>query len=184
MYSLNKHKLGKKEILLRQDRKLFHTNDLALLWKITNQNTLHTTIRRYLKNKTLLPIHKGFYSVAPFTQIDPLVLGSAFLHHYAYLSTESILVKVGIVAQVIPVITFVANVSKRFKLKEVDYLARQMKSKYLYNTAGVVQKKGYHQAIPERAVADLLYYNPRYHFDNDRAIDWEKVKQIQKEVGF
>jgi hypothetical protein len=36
----------------------------------------------------------------------------------------------------------------------------------------------------ERAVADLLYFNSNYYFDNKKRIDWKKVKKIQKEVGY
>jgi hypothetical protein len=34
-------------ILLSQDRRVFRTSDLAVLWQITSKNTLLTTIRRY-----------------------------------------------------------------------------------------------------------------------------------------
>ena len=184
MYSLNKSKPDKKRALLKQDRKLFHTNDLALLWKITNKNTLYTTIKRYKKSGVLTHIHKGFYSVAPLSQIDPITLGASFIHNYAYLSTESILAKEGVIAQTVSVITLVSNSSKKFKLQNTDYLVRQMKDSYLYNTSGIIQKTHYFEAILERAVADLLYYNPNYYFDNKKIIDYDKVEKIKKEVGF
>lgn len=184
MYSLNQPKLDKKSILLKQDRKIFHTNDLALLWDITNKNTLYTTIKRYKKSGTLIPIHKGFYSVIPLSQVDPITLGIAFLHRYAYLSTESILAREGVIAQSISAITFISNTSKRFKLQDTHYLVRQMTDQYLYNTGGIIKKNHHHEATLERAVADLLYYNPNYYFDNKNLVDWDKVKKIQKEVGF
>ena len=40
----------KIDVLLKQDQKVFHTQDLALLWGIINKNTLYTTIKRYLVN--------------------------------------------------------------------------------------------------------------------------------------
>jgi len=36
----------------------------------------------------------------------------------------------------------------------------------------------------ERAVADILYFNPTYYFDAHNIIDWTKVKNIQKEIGY
>jgi len=184
MNSLNRRKPDKKSILLKQGQKLFHTNDLALLWDITNKNTLYSAIRRYKKDGTLIPIHKGFYSVMPLSQLDPVVLGAAFLHRYVYLSTESVLAREGVITQAIPALTFVSNITKKFKLGEVSYVVRQMADQYLYNTGGVIKKDHHYEATLERAVADLLYYNPTYHFDNENLIDWDRVKEIQKEVGF
>lgn len=170
--------------MLKQSQKLFHTKDLALLWGITNKNTLYSAIRRYKKDGTLIPIHKGFYSVMPLSQLDPVVLGAAFLHRYAYLSTESVLAREGVIAQTIPALTFVSNTTKTFKLGENHYTVRQMADRYLYNTCGIIKKDHHYEAALERAVADLLYYNPNYYFDNQDLIDWDRVKKIQKEVGF
>lgn len=36
----------------------------------------------------------------------------------------------------------------------------------------------------ERAVADMMYFNPHYHFDNRKIINWKKVKEIQKAIGY
>ena len=182
MYSLNKP--DKKNILLKQGRKLFHTNDLALLWNITNKNTLYTAIRRYKESGILIPIHKGFYSVMPLSRLDPVALGIAFLHSYAYLSTESILAREGVIAQAVSAITLVSNTSKRFKLEDTDYVVRQMKSRYLYNNCGIARKNDHYEATLERAIADILYYNPNYYFDNKNLVDWKKVKKIQKELEF
>lgn len=184
MYRLNEHKPDKKGILLKQRQKLFHTNDLALLWNITNKNTLYTAVKRYKKDGTLIPIHKGFYSAVPLSQLDPVVLGMAFLHRYTYLSTESVLAREGAIAQAIPALTLVSNITKNFKLGENHYTVRQMADQYLYNTCGIIKRGDYYEATLERAVADLLYYNPKYHLDNQNLIDWDKVKKIQKEVGF
>ena len=59
-----------------------------------------------------------------------------------------------------------------------------MKDDFLFNEAGVIEKNNIKQAILERAVADIIYYNPNYHFDASSLINWKKVKKIQKEVGF
>ena len=184
MYKLNNRNPDKKGVLLKQERKLFHTNDLALLWGITNKNTLYTTIKRYKQSGVLIPIHKGFYSVVPLAELDPIVLGISYLHNFAYLSTETILVREGIIAQTIPAITLVSSATKKFDLVGNYYVVRKMKEEFLHNDLGIVQKNGYQEATVERAVADLLYFNPRYHFDNRELIEWEKVKHIQKEVGF
>lgn len=180
MYRINRSKPEKINSLLKQERKLFHTQDLALIWNINNKNTLYTTIKRYIKNGVLIPIHKGFYSVVELNKIDPVELGTGYLHQYAYLSTESVLVEHGIIAQDIPYFTLVSGISKKFDLGKNSYLVRQMQEKFLYQDSGIQNKK----ASLERAVADLLYFNPKYHLDGRKLIDWDKVHFIQKEVGF
>lgn len=170
--------------LLKLDRKIFHTADLALLWGITNKNTLYTTIKRYVQKGVLLPIHKGFYATVPLSQIDPVNLGVGFLHTYAYLTTESVLASHGVISQIPQAITLVSSLSKKFTIGSLSFLSRCLKSKFLYQTEGVEDKNGVFVARLERAVADMLYFNPKYYFDNPGIINWQKVKSIQKEVGY
>lgn len=172
------------DALIKQERKLFHTRDLALIWGIENSNTLYTLIKRYLKKGVLIPIHKGFYSTLPLEKINPIVLGISFLHQFAYLSCESILGQEGVIFQQSPYITLVSSVSKKFAVGNHQFWVRKMKDEFLYHPAGLKQENDCQKATLERAVADLLYFNPNYHFDNSKVVDWKKVKLIQKEVGF
>lgn len=176
MYRINK--------LVKLNRKIYHTNDLAILWKITNKNTLYTTIKRYVKKGILISIYKGLYLTIPLSEIDPQELGKAIIHEYTYLSTESVLFQNGLISQVNYSFTFVAGKSKKITVKDISFLYRRLKDEFLLNPAGIENRDGLLMASPERAVADMLYFNPNYHFDLTRAINWSKVKQIQKEVGY
>jgi predicted transcriptional regulator of viral defense system len=184
MYRINKRDTSKLTVLFQQEGKLFHTNDLALLWGITNKNTLYTTITRYLKRGVLFPIQKGFYATSDPVVFEPVKLGIAYLHQYAYLSTETVLAEAGVINQTVPHITLVSSISKKFKLGSYSYFVRQMKERFLQQTTGIVMVDGYQKATVERAVVDLLYFNPCYHFDGTRLLDWKKIKKIQKELGF
>jgi predicted transcriptional regulator of viral defense system len=170
--------------LIKLDRKIYHTNDLALLWNITNKNTLYTTIKRDVQKGVLLPIYKGLYSTVPLSQLDPLELGKAIIHRYTYLSTESVLARAGVIAQAIYVFTFVSDRPKKATVESMSFLFRQLKDKYLNNPTGVINQNGVFIATTERAMADMLYFNPKYHFDVPESIDFKKVKFIQKEVGY
>ena len=55
---------------------------------------------------------------------------------------------------------------------------------YLYNNVGIYIKNNQRIASTERAVADMIYFNPKYHFDGENIIDWEKVKEIKKQIGY
>lgn len=174
----------KLQLLLKNPRNLFHTRDLSLLWGVKNENTLHTSIKRYIQKGVLLRIQKGFYSKLPLEEIDPIKIGIGFLHSFCYLSTESILFQNGIMSQSVPYITLISNKSKKFRAGENFYISRQMKPEFLFNKKGLIEKNGIYQATIERAVADMLYFNPKYHFDAPSLVDWKKVKEIQKIIGY
>ncbi len=182
---MSKTKDEKIKKLLQDSRKLYHTQDLAILWDIGNSNTLYTTIKRYIKRGLLNKIYKGFYSSVSLNEIDPILLGLTGLHCYGYLSTESVLVKEGLIFQDVRYITLVSETSRRFEIAGHKFLVRQMKDSYLYNETGITMNdKGIKVASIERAVADMLYFNPSYHFDAKNIIDWKKVKEIQSKIGY
>jgi predicted transcriptional regulator of viral defense system len=170
--------------LIQSERNIYHTNDLAVLWNITNRNTLYTTIKRYVQKGVLIPIYKGLYSTIPLKQLDPIALGKAVIHRYTYLSTESVLALEGMISQATYAYTFVSSQSKKVRVGEWSFLFRSLKDEYLYNPAGVIYRNGNFIATTERAVADMLYFNPKYHFDLAESIDFDKVADIRKEVGY
>jgi hypothetical protein len=141
-------------------------------------------ITRYIDRGVLFPIYKGLYATVPLASLNPLELGQAIIHRYTYLSTESVLFQAGIISQPVYDQTYVANMSKRVSVGQWSFRYRQLKDEYLYNPGGIINQNGFFTASTERAVADMLYFNPRYHFDVPESIDFDKVKLIQKEVGY
>lgn len=172
MYKINK--------LLKQKRQIFHTQDLGILWNTHNKNTLYTTIKRYLQKEILYQVHKGLYSTVPLNQLNPVSLGIAHLHAYAYLSTESVLFQHGVISQPSQYITLISNRSSRFSIGPHHYRCRQLNDKSLYNNIGVDASGDYPIASPERAVTDLLYFNPRQHLDGKILINWPQVTIIKQ----
>lgn len=170
--------------LLRLDQKILHASDLGKLWGHSNQASLYTAINRYVKKGILIPIQKGLYATIPLDKIDPIKLGMAVIHNYAYLSCETVLAKAGLIFQSVQTITLISLRPRKFEIGNNRYLVRQLNPKFLYQTAGMDDRAGYLEAGPERAVADMLYFNPRYHFDGADRIDWKRVKLIQTEVGY
>lgn len=170
--------------LLKLDRKLYHTQDLALLWGVTNKNTLYTAIKRYVKRGILVSVYKGLYSTVPLDQLNPLELGKAIIHNYTYLTNESVLNQLGVINQISHGYTFVAKKSQTVDVGGLTFFYRKLKDNYLLNPIGVIDNNGILTASLERAVADMLYFDPLYHFDLPENINWKKVKQIQKEVGY
>jgi hypothetical protein len=170
--------------LIRLDKKIYHTNDLATLWGISNRHTLYQTITRYIDNGVLFPIYKGLYSTVPIEMLNPLELGKAIIHRYTYLTTESVLEQAGVITQSVYDYTFAADRSKRVRVAGWSFRFRKLKDIYLHNPAGIEEQDGNFVATSERAVADMLYYNPHYHFDVREAIDFEKLRVLQEEIGY
>ena len=172
------------QLLAQLEEKVFHLDDLAGLWEISSPNTLRVTLHRYVRKGLLYPIYRGFYSILPLDKCDPLLLGIKAMHQYAYISTETVLAEAGIILQMASKITIVCGESRQFRIGQVEYQSRKLKDACLFNAMGISAEGPYRKAGISRAVADLLYYNSVFHFDHARAIDWQEVKAIQKNVGY
>jgi predicted transcriptional regulator of viral defense system len=170
--------------LIKIGEVVFRDTDLAVIWGIINKNTLYTIIKRYTANGVLNRIKPGIYSIVDPGTISPEIIGVKMLHTYCYVSTETILRDEGIILQNILHTTFVSSASRKFIVAGHSFISRQLKDIFLYNDAGLYEKNGVLYATVERAVADLLYFDPLYYFDNERAVDWKKVRKIQKAIGY
>lgn len=171
-------------VLARLGSTIIHASDLANLWQIRDRNTLYTTLKRYAQKGLLFRIHKGLYALKPLEELDPLLLGFKALHRFAYVSTETVLAEQGIIQQKLTAITLTSDVSRRFSVGVHRYVCRKLNDHYLFNPAGIVMRENVQIATPERAVADLLYFNPRAYFDGANHIDWKKVQALQRKIGY
>ncbi len=151
--------------LIASGQKMFHTADLAVIWGIADKNTLYTTIKRYVAKRVLFTIYKGFYSIVPVADLDVYALGVKSLHRFAYVSTETVLAKEGVIFQTVYPITLVSDISKKFQINDQSYFCRKMKMDRLLDSQGVQNKNGVLFADKKRAISDMLYFNPKYHLD-------------------
>lgn len=158
--------MNKQSVLLQSGQKLFHTQDLEVLWRINNKNTLYVTVNRFIKRKILYKIIKGLYSTVPINEINKYQLGASLLRKYSYLSCESVLFSRGVIFQVPSSITYISSISKKIKLGDIYYSYRKMKPERLFDSSGIIKKDGYCMATAERAISDMRYFNPKYYFDN------------------
>lgn len=174
--------MTKQAVLLQQTQKIFSTADLALLWGITKRNTLLTTIKRYKKNSILFVIRKGLYSVIPLDELSSLHLGTVYIRGFCYVSLQTVLAINGLINQEVQKITLVGGRSKSFSAAGQDYICRKLKPACLHNLLGIDFSQSYPMASVERAVADILYFNPRFHLDAKFGVDYAKLKLIQQKV--
>ena len=163
---------------------VFHVSDLANLWNINNSNTLYTTLKRYSQAGLIHRIQKGMYSLIPVDDLDPSLLGIKAMHKYAYISTETVLFREGIINQKPRSVTIISSVSKKFIINSNTYISRQLNDRYLFNPEGIHKSNKILTASVERAAADLLYFNAKTYFDAANLINWERVSEIQKALGY
>lgn len=169
-------------LLASTGRLLFHEGDLAALFGVTNANTVRVTLHRLAQAGVLHRIQRGLYSIVPPESIDPVTLGGALLHRFCYLTTESVLQREGYILQDIGAVTFVSAASLRRQILGHRIVSRRLHPRFLHNHCGLELCGGVLQATPERAIADMLYFDPWYHFD--RPVDWARVAALQRAVGY
>jgi len=172
------------KILLNQDRRLFTTSDLSLLWSIENKNTLLTTIKRYNFKGILTRAIRGVYSTVPLDKLDPYELGCAVCGPFSYISAETVLQNKGIIMQNVNKITLFGKKSKDIIINNTNFLCRYLNPSFLLNREGIFIKDKYSIASPERAISDLLFINPKYYIDNTNSINMEKINILRKQIGY
>lgn len=170
--------------LINTQKAVFTTADLAVLWNISNKNTLWTTIKRYIKSSALFKIRKGLYSKLPLDKLNPYVIGCALGGPHSYISTETILQENGIIMQFSDTITVASAKTKTLTINNKTYICRAFKPDIILNRAGISDTDGYSVASKTRAMADLLYISPRYYVDNPQAVDDNELSAIKKEVAY
>lgn len=168
--------------ILRLGGFVFRVSDLAKIWQLENRASLLITLKRYVDQGLIYRLHRGLYSVKKIEELDSVLLGFKIFNNYCYLSGETVLAKHGAIFQKINYLTFIGGGSKRISVGPYNYYFRKLKKDYLYNDFGVNKNNEVSEASLERAVADILYFNPNYHFDNLEAINWDRVREIQKIV--
>ncbi len=169
-------------LLSQKSEKIFHLKDLVNLWNIRDQKTLRITLKRYADAGLLYRIYRGFYSASPLEHLRAEAVGAKALHGFCYLSTETVLFKDGYLSQQPQYLSFISSLHKKFSIGGRHYLSRQMKKAFLYNPEGIYEEDGVKTAGSERAIADLLYFNPLASFDKE--VDWKKVRKLQKKIGY
>lgn len=169
-------------LLASQGEIVFHIKDLANLWSIQDANTLRVTLKRYTDQSILFRIYRGFYSLLPVLKLDPIILGSKAIHAFCYLTAETVLFQTGYIHQKIDIFTFVSEKNRKIDIGDLHFLSRQLHPKYLYNHEGILVRDGIRVATSERAIADILYLNPFYHFD--RIVNWANIKKMQEKIGY
>jgi predicted transcriptional regulator of viral defense system len=169
------HKGDYLSVILRSNKTVFSTKDIALLWQESNTTAARVRLHYFVEKGDLYRIRKGLY--AKSKNYNKLELATRILTP-SYVSFETVLVTDGLIFQFYESI-FIASYAKReITIDGQAYSFRKMKDSILINTAGIVIDEETSIAERERAFLDMLYVNNNYHFDSLRSLSWEKVFDI------
>lgn len=162
-------------VILRSNKTVFTTKDIALLWHEPNSAAARVRLHYFVKKGDLYHIRHGLY--AKNENYNKLELATRILTP-SYVSFETVLVKEGLIFQYYAPV-FVASYAKReITIDNQIYSFRKMKDSLLTDSTGINHSYETSIATPERAFLDILYVNASFHFDNLRSLDWERVFEI------
>lgn len=170
--------------LTTQNKRVFRNSELALLWGITNRNTLHTTLTRYQTREVLYRLTRGVYSVLPINKLNPYEIGCAISGPLSYISTETVMANSGIINQSVYTITLMGSKHKEFTVNDQKYLCRFLNPNFLVNRTEILEHNGYAIASDIRAVADIKHIQPKYYIDQGNQLNKVELEKLQKEIGY
>jgi predicted transcriptional regulator of viral defense system len=163
------------ETILRSQKTIFSTKDIALLWGEKIGNAVCVRLSDYVKKGKLIRVRHGIY--AKDNNYDRYELATR-IYTPAYISFETILTREGINFQYYGNIFVASYVSKEIKVDQQKITFVRMKDYVLSNAIGIEQRNGVAAATKERAFLDRIYISKDYHFDHLDVLNWDKVFEI------
>jgi predicted transcriptional regulator of viral defense system len=161
--------------ILRSDKTVFTTKDIALLWHDPGTSATRVRLNYYVKKGDLYRIRKGLY--AKSRNYNLLELATRIFTP-SYVSFETVLAKEGLIFQYYNKIFVASYLTREIMVDQQTYTYRKMKAEVLMDTIGIEHVSETSIATKERAFLDSLYVNADYQVDNLRSLIWEKVFEI------
>ena len=139
---------------------------------------MKTIINRLFERKEIFRIKKGIYVLGDDYNVFEL---SNKIKTQSYISLETVLQKEGVIFQDYSnSISAISNNTKEYNINKIKFTYSKIKDDIFFNPLGIKNKGGYNFASKERAVADRIYLNSGYYFDNLKNIDIQKLEKISK----
>ena len=161
--------------ILRSNKTVFTTEDIALLWHEPLSPKTLVRINYYVKQGELIPLRRGIY--AKDTNYNKLELATRIITP-AYVSFETILAREGVIFQFYMPIFVASYTTRQLLVDKQVYTYRKIKQEILLNPLGVEHTNDTSSAVLERALLDTLYVGALSYFDNLRSVNWELLFSI------
>jgi len=171
------NKITNIEKLVLSGKKVFTTEDLAVMWQIPERRTLIERIKYYLRENRLIHIAKGVYAYGTdYTSFDI----AQKLVPMSYLSLYTTSQMHGLTFQYYSAVYCISLKSKTYQIRKQTYIYHKVKESIFYTQQGLIDNGNYVIADKERTICDCLYVFPGFAFDNLRGIDREKLSGMAK----
>ncbi len=161
--------------MLKTGRGVFTTQDLALLWRITEKNYLKTKIYRLIKNGNLRRIRGGVYVIGEnynsWEAANKIIAPS-------YVSLSSVLAQAGIIFQYDSAVYSIASTPRTVVADGQKYVYRRIAVDIFFLRLGIETVDNVDVATPERAILDTLYLEKDFYADNPDKINWERCFEL------
>lgn len=167
--------MDKIETLYQSPQRIFTLQDLRVIWREPNPDTLKSLASYYVRVKKLIRLRRGLYSLGH--KIDWLEVAQNLIHP-SYITLESALYYFGIIYQKSNTISCFAPYNKIIPIQNWKFSFHQAQDKILYAPQGLIQKKTFTIASAERALTDWLYLRGESHFDRLDKINKDKLLEM------
>src|SRR3989344_4850392 len=169
--------ISNMEKLALSGKRVFTTQDLAVMWQIPQRRRLIELIKYYVREKRLNPYHKGVYTYGTdYTSFDI----ASKLVPLSYLSLYTTSRMHGLTFQYYETVYAISLKSKKYQIGEQSFVYRRVKEPIFYSQLGLVNNGRYVFADRERTITDCLYVIPGFAFDHLGEIDKEKLLVLSK----
>lgn len=168
------------------DRNVFSAQDLAVLWKYSDESKLFETIKHYVRTGQIYAIARGLYSKKKLTESD-LRNNEKLQYEIAnklvansYVSLWTVLKKEGVIFQYYDEVYSVAERSVERVVLGVKFIYKQVKESVLLCDLGILNENGNRLATVERAIGDMSYLFPRVHIEPTNDVNVKLLDEMRK----
>lgn len=165
------------EKLALSKKKVFTTNDLAVIWEITERRRLIELIKYYMRQQRITHLRKGVYAYGTdYTSFEV----AQKLQPMSYLSLYTTSQMHGLTFQYYETVYSLALKNRQYQVNSQNYIYHQIKARVFFNSNGLINNGSYTYADKERTVIDCLYVFPSFYFDNLNQINKQKLLALVK----
>lgn len=158
---------------------VFSFTEIKSIFSGANNQKVKSALKYLTQKKEIVRISKGFYAL---NDAYSVIEYANKLRTPSYVSLYTVLFENGVVFQPYDSIYLMSKRSETKLVNDKKIIYKNIKDDYLLNPFGINNQNNVSVASIERAICDTIYMFGIQHFDNTSKIDFDLVKEINKNV--